>query len=506
MTSRQLTPGQVARTLFGIDPDRDERASQLCVEALLTLVQNRYEAPADGRDLRSPKRPQYAVRSLALGTNFLAEVEEGRIGAQNLSPQQYGRALAAGEDLPGSVNLSLARDFFEGLVDPSTAQGQRGGWLLRPFHESLLWFDARKERSRPWRVRQVYMRGSGITLARMLADPPTEVDDEARAAGRRAVSAIKHALQSPSPLGQIAAALESPLPDSFREASDAEKPERDAWDRGASAALAPLAERLCRHAEGVMCQSGASEPSKLWQLRTIFALDVAIHAIRTSWETLNVPRSDRFLLLTFGGPARRDNRVRRRSEQSYQDARQKLRRATVATLASEMQRIAQDALPQWEDQLENRRGVLSPVIDQLKQTDGDTSSEEFERLARLATDTADYGRAAEGFRVLIESCGLLAGTGAYRYLTAPPDLLAALVGALSIHMPMTSSEFFAALRSEWSLVVDQTAGTRLADRLDGADLQRSAARAEQRLSHAGLAISLSDRTVVVGERAKRGTA
>ena len=37
---RTLTPGSVAKALFGIDPDRDERASQLCVETLLTLAQN----------------------------------------------------------------------------------------------------------------------------------------------------------------------------------------------------------------------------------------------------------------------------------------------------------------------------------------------------------------------------------------------------------------------------------------------------------------------------------
>jgi hypothetical protein len=169
-----------------------------------------------------------------------------------------------------------------------------------------------------------------------------------------------------------------------------------------------------------------------------------------------------------------------------------------------MERIAGEATPQWEDELANRRGRLSTVIDGLGALDPDVATrDDYERLARLATDTADYGRAAEGFRVLLETVGLLAGTGAYRYLTAPPDLLAALVGALSERMPMTSSEFFTAVREEWGLVIDQTTGTRLSNELDGADLQRSARRAEQRMSHAGLAISLSDRTVVVGERAKR---
>ena len=69
------------------------------------------------------------------------------------------------------------------------------------------------------------------------------------------------------------------------------------------------------------------------------------------------------------------------------------------------------------------------MIDGLHALEHSTAtSEDFERLARLATDTADYGRAAEGFRVLLETVGVLAGTGAYRYLTAPPDLLAAMVG------------------------------------------------------------------------------
>jgi hypothetical protein len=43
--ARRLTPGAVAKELFGIDPDRDERASQLCAETLLTLAQNRYRSP-----------------------------------------------------------------------------------------------------------------------------------------------------------------------------------------------------------------------------------------------------------------------------------------------------------------------------------------------------------------------------------------------------------------------------------------------------------------------------
>ena len=121
-------------------------------------------------------------------------------------------------------------------------------------------------------------------------------------------------------------------------------------------------------------------------------------------------------------------------------------------------------------------------------------------------ENANYGRAEDGFRVLLESVGLLAGTR-YRYLTAPPDLLAALVGALSAAMPMTSRDFFAAVRQEWGFVINQESatGTTLGSQLDGAGLERNARHAERLLSDAGLALGLSDRTTMVGERAARST-
>ena len=145
---------------------------------------------------------------------------------------------------------------------------------------------------------------------------------------------------------------------------------------------------------------------------------------------------------------------------------------------------------------------MRAVIDGLDEADG---SGDYERLARLAAETADYGRATEGFRVLLDTIGVLAGTGAYRYTTATPDLLGALVGALSSRMPMTSHEFFDALYSEWGLVIgqDQAAHTALVDQVDGAELERNARRAELLMADAGLALDLSDRTVIVGERAKR---
>ena len=84
-----------------------------------------------------------------LGSNFLAYEEQGRVGDDSTTPQAYGERLARGDDLLSSANLGLARDTLEGLIDPETHQGQPGGWLLLPFHESLLWYDARRERGAP---------------------------------------------------------------------------------------------------------------------------------------------------------------------------------------------------------------------------------------------------------------------------------------------------------------------------------------------------------------------
>jgi hypothetical protein len=496
--SRSLTPGSIAKDLFGIDPDRDERASQLCAETLLTLAQNSYKPPGHPDELKSPKRERFALRSLALRTNFLEMVEDGRIGDEETTPQRYGAELAAGTDVRGSANLALARDALEGLIDPETQQGQRGGWLLFPFNEAMLWYDARRERGKPWRVRKVYMRGSGITFARMLLQP--DAGDEATRLATSAVQAIRSELEAPSPIAHIAEQLERPLPD--RPAPATEPDEKEAWERGAAPSLADLARSVCSHVEGVMRQGTASGPAMLWQLRGILALDLACHALRTAWDATATPASERFLLLSFGGPPRAENRLRQRAERAYQDARLRLRLATVSALATAMERLGQDGPIDWEDELENRRDRMREVIDGLAEARG---SDDYQRLARLATETADYGRAGEGFRVLLETIGVLTGTGAYRYTTATPDLLAALVGALSARMPMTSDEFFEALYNEWGLVIgqDQAALTSIADDVDGAEVVRNARRAEVLLADAGLALNLSDRTVVVGERARR---
>ena len=51
---------------------------------------------------------------------------------------------------------------------------------------------------------------------------------------------------------------------------------------------------------------------------------------------------------------------------------------------------------------------------------------------------------------------------------------------------------------------ESAADTTLPYQLDGAGLERNARRAEQLLTEAGLALSLSDRTTMVGERAAWG--
>jgi hypothetical protein len=500
---RPLTPERVATDLFAILVDRDQRASAVCAETLLTLRANGYEQPADGQ-LVSPKRQRFAVRSLALGENFLRHRDSGRAADDEMTPQRYGDILAAGGSVRGSANLALAQKAFQGLLDPTTQRGQRGTWLLFPFHESLLWYDARPNgRAGPWGVRKVYMRGSGITLARMLADP---VDPDLRELGASTVEAIRGALQAPSPLAEIADRLEGALDEEFHRPPRTERDEIEAWNEGSIRKLRDLTRAMCRHAEGVMLQGTASGPAKLWQLRTVIGLDLACHVLRVAWETTHTPARDRYLVLSFGGGPRAGNKVRQRSEDSYQLGRIHINEATILTLARIMQRLARDGCDDWQSQFEKRTAKQLPdVIAELRRLPENAPFEEYVHLALASTEQANYSRAGEGFRVLLESIGMLAGTGGYRYLTATPDILAAFVGALSVRMPMSSDEFFAAVFDEWRIVIAQEAAatTSVADHLDGAGLERNGRRAERLLSDAGLAVSLSDRTTVVGERARR---
>lgn len=507
--SRRLAPGPIAEELFCLDPDRDERAPQLCAETLLTLAQNKYRPPTAPGELRSPKRQRFAVRSLALGENFLEGQHDGRVGDDDTTPADYGASLAAANHIRGSAHLELAQLTLQGLVDPSTQRGQKGAWLLRPFHESLLWYDARRPGSNraDYTVRKVYMRGSGITLARLLVDPP---DPASAVLGRSAVAAVHEALTARSPLAEISNLLESALPtaQTYNTAPTLEDDEKAAWRKGGDPRLADLARLLCRHAEGVMRQGGASGPARLWQLRIVLALDLAVHALRTAWQTTGAKAEDRFLLLSFGGVPRATDPVRQRSEDSYRRARIRLGEATVRTLARRMRELNEDRVVDWASEFEPRSGLShnddDSVTSQLRRLPHPAAEEDYLRLARAAVENANYSRAEDGFRVLLESVGLLAGTR-YRYLTATPDLLAAMVGALSAQMPMPSRDFFAAVRQEWGIVINQesAADTSLRAQLDGAGLARNARQAEKLLSEAGLAVGLSDRTTMVGERSDR---
>jgi hypothetical protein len=501
-TGERLAPGQVATRLFGLAPDRDERAPQLCQEALLTLALNGYEQASADELQVPPKRERFALRSLALSVNFLAARADGRAGDDDTAPQLYGERLANGEDTRGSAELGLARQALEGLIDPDTRKGQPGGWLLFPFHESLLWYDARRQSSQGrWGVRRVWMRGGGITIARMLANPPPGT--KAAPLGEAAIRALRDVLRAPSPLADIADQLERPLHGHEIGSRDVEAAEREAWQLGGSPALSELADRICRDAEGILCQGGASAPAKLWQLRSMLALDVAMHALKTAWQAKDTPDRERYLLLSFAGPPRAENRVRQRSEASLSIARIRLEEAILGQLASDIKRLDRQGEVNWHEEFVSRRGQLNAQIEELRQ--GGLDDEAVDRIAREIIDQAEYGRPVTGFVGLIQTAGLVAGTGQYRYLTATPELFSALVGALSARMPMSSDEFFDAVFEEWGLVIGQNAAARTAlnTEIDGAQLERNARRAEQQLADSGLALALSDRTTVVGERAGR---
>lgn len=496
MTDGRLTPNAVAKRLFVVDPDRDERASQLCVETLSTIAANGYASPTR---LASPKLRRFAIRSLVLERNFL-EGHSGPLTSGEMTAQDYGSRLQAGHDFQGADNMVLARTALKNLVDPSTETGQPGQHLMLPFHESLLWYDARPAAGE-FSVRKVRMRGSGITFARLLLDPPVEAGDETRALAERAVDELRQALTLESPLAEIARALEAVLPASASEPPRVEDDEVRSWELGADESLVPLARGLCRHAEGVVAQGGASSAAKLWQLRSILALDLAMNTLQSAWAAVNTPPEERRLLTAVAGPERQADRVRLRSERSYSDARTAIRWATVHTIADQMADLDAEGGVDWAAEFQGRTARLleETVVAPLRAT----GPKDFRSLAELAFENANYDRAGDGFRVLMESIGMSAGGTAYRYLSATPDLLAALVGALSAEMPMTSAEFFARVAQEWGLVMspDAAAGTALAADLDGADLSVNARRFEKLMVEAGLASGISDRTVLVGERA-----
>ncbi|MSO37871.1 MAG: hypothetical protein EXQ69_06405 [Acidimicrobiia bacterium] len=493
MATTRLSPAEIARQLLGISPDRDERASQLCAETLLTLIANAYAAPKPGK-LRSPKKRQFAIRSLVTGTNFLDKREEARIGSGQFSVVSYGQALAAGSDFGASENLALAKAALEGLIDPQTRRGQAGTWLLYPFAEELLWYDARQTQGRPWDVRKVYMRGSGITLARLLLNPSSGA---ARQHGKRAVAALRDALQDRSQVAHIASHLEAPLAGLDR-AIDTEPDEVEAWDSGDSEDLQPLANALCAHAASIMGQSGVGSTAKLWRFRNLLGVNLAVHTAQRAWAATGTPEDERYLLLSVGGPERHANNVRQRSEECYQSVRTRIREAIIRTLADGMQELAkrERRTIDWAAEFEARSN-LERVAEQLPKA---RTYQDYEIQARHAFEQAAYGRPIDGFRVLLESVGMVRGHSGWRYLTATPDLMGAFIGALSDRMPMPSREFFEHLFKQWRIVLSPEIASRtsLLKRLDGSELARNARRVERLLVEAGLAVSLSDSTTIVG--------
>src|ERR1700733_9690745 len=110
---RRLAPGQIAEELFCLDPDRDERAPQLCAETLLTLVQNNYQPPATLDDLQSPKCQRFAIRSLAIGENFLGGRNDGWAGDDETAAAEYGASVALGASIRGSAHLKLAQSTLQ---------------------------------------------------------------------------------------------------------------------------------------------------------------------------------------------------------------------------------------------------------------------------------------------------------------------------------------------------------------------------------------------------------
>jgi hypothetical protein len=410
-----LAPAQVSRRLFVVAPDRDERASHLAMETLLTLWANGYAAPAAPDQLAPPKRLDGALRSLAVRENFLEGMSDP--APAETTVEEIGSLLARGADFGGSDGLNLVQEALQALIDGRTRQGSAGALLMQPFHESLLWYDARRSDSTvKWMVRKVNMRGTGVTLARLLLDPPEYLAPELHRLSRQAVDGIRAALQAPSPYGELAERLTAVVPDETDERG-VEPDEIDAWLSGDDEALRPLAERVIRHAHAITGQTRTGPALKLLQLRNVLALDLAHYALGRSWDATATPSRQRFLLASYTPEERRNNRVRIFSEASYRSARQKVSQAIIAALADAMRAIAETKPPGagWAGYFEPR-SKLDAVAATLNAAGG---SADYAREAEHAYELASgggYGRPSDAFRVLLESVDLLVGTGQYRYL------------------------------------------------------------------------------------------
>lgn len=490
MPESSVAPREVAEKLFGFRLDRDTRSPQLAMEAFLTLSANGY-ADRDQASLRTPKRGNLSLRSLAIGANFHSGSQLTTPSGQRLA--DVGESLSRRLDLPGFANLDLAAESLAAVVDrETTRQADKGRWLLYPFHEALLWYDARPQRAAgTWSVRQVVMRGAGITVASMLSDPLLPKSAVV-------LEGIKQALTAPSRF----ALLQDALPDVEEEHAEAETNERRDWTAGRREQVRPISEALVRHCAAICSQQRLSPAARLWQLRAMFALDIAVGALRIAWERSETPERQRYLLLSCQPLAeRRRDFVRQYSEESWNAARRRLAEATVRTLSDLF--AAQPENVEWEAAIgirgEAQADRMKPVLEILK---NNPSGAAYTRAAELAFEAMDYFRAADGVRVLLESLELVAGPPAYRYLRPRPPLLAALVGALWDEMPMPLPDFTRRVYEEWSLLVSEyeASGTDASEFLEGADLVVNERGLEALLTDAGLALALSDQTCLVGHQ------
>jgi hypothetical protein len=388
---------------------------------------------------------------------------------------------------------------FKGLIDPQTRRGQKGTWLLYPFHEAMLWHDARIGTNESWDVRKVYMRGSGITLARLLCSPQ---DGDSQVLAKEALTSLRKSLTSPSQISNIAEYLNLSGPTEPN--VSVQRDEIQSWESGSATGLATLGNRLARHTHAIFSQQHSGDTAKLWQFRNVLAIDFALHLLERAWDITNTGSTERFILLSISGAtARSENFTRLKSEESYNQCRRRLREAMTTTLQDGMiQLFATDPHLDWSNELENRRNRLERWIHELE---GARTPDAFIDIAVGIIEDGSYDRPRDGFRVLAESIGLLHGTGSYRYFTATPDLLESLVGALANRMPMSSRDFFAALYDEFNIVIDPESASKtiLQKRLESTESARNARRAERMLIEAGLAQSLSDSTTIVGHRMRQ---
>jgi hypothetical protein len=485
-----IAPRDVAEELFGFRLDRDTRSPQLAMETFLTLAANGY-ADQSEEVLKTPKRGNLSLRSLAVGANFHSNSTVTTANGSQLS--DIGESLSRRLDFDGFSNLDLASESLSAVIDrETTRQADKGRWLLYPFHEALLWYDARPQPAAgTWSVRQVVMRGGGITVASMLADPSVPQSAEV-------LRGIREALTAPSRF----ALLRNALPDAPDQHEDAETNERRDWNAGRSAAVRPIAEALGRHCAAICSQTRLSPAARLWQLRAMFALDVAVGALRIAWERSETPERQRYLLLSCQPLAeRRRDFVRQYSEESWNAARRRLAEATVVTLSELF--AAQPDDVDWNQAIgiraEAQADRMRPVLEILQ---SNPSGDDFTRAAELAFEAMDYSRAADGVRVLLESLEIVAGPPSYKYLRPRPPLLAALVGALWDEMPMALPDFTRRVYEEWSLLVSEhdASATDAGDYLEGADLVFNERGLESLLTEAGLALALSDQTCLVGHQ------